>query len=349
MAADDFAIVIGVSEYTQFPALSAAENDALAFYEWLIDPNGGDVPPARVARTVVSDLLPAQRGHRPFPVKDDVDDKLTPFIAKQTGRVGRRLYVYFSGHGCVPDVASIALLMSNAGTDLLGRNIGAERYRDVLTARAHFDELVFFLDCCASASASAELGAPPWPHQNRHPDFSKVRALVGVGTEIGHVSYAPEDPNGRSFFTEALLEGLRGKAADDSGAIDGESLSRWVKERVPVLALRAGKLQKPDFPVKAGIVFRQGVQGAPASRLITFKVADALVERPLTVRDGSLKVVRTFADTGPSRRFQALLTPGLYEVEYPSPAGARQINVHVGPSLDPATLVLEPNVGKIRV
>ena len=43
MANDDWAVVVGVRLYPDLGDLDGPENDAQAFYDWLVAPEGGDV------------------------------------------------------------------------------------------------------------------------------------------------------------------------------------------------------------------------------------------------------------------------------------------------------------------
>ena len=45
MAADDWAIVVGINAYPGLSEAVGAEDDARAFRDWLADPDGGDLVP----------------------------------------------------------------------------------------------------------------------------------------------------------------------------------------------------------------------------------------------------------------------------------------------------------------
>ena len=155
---DHYAIVVGITDYAGFPVLSAAEGDAIAFANWLCDPNGGDIPPSQV-RVIVSSGRPVP-GKSYYPIKDDIDDALRTIISKQAGRIGKRFYFYFSGHGCTPSADEILLLMANATADSMRRNIGPDPYRKWLTNGALFDEILFILDCCLGSDTAPVSGEP---------------------------------------------------------------------------------------------------------------------------------------------------------------------------------------------
>src|SRR5262249_5596223 len=74
----------------------------------------------------------------------------TNFQQQGTRRIGRRLYLYFAGHGVEfhgpPNQP--ALLMANATRRRLDRHVGARAYADWFIDAVYFDEVVLFFDCC---------------------------------------------------------------------------------------------------------------------------------------------------------------------------------------------------------
>src|SRR4051794_38605283 len=112
MAKDDWAVVVGIKTYFD-PALAGLqgpENDASDFYEWLISSKGGDVPKGQ-ARLILSSSFPpfaSAAAAKPSAesIKDALDHFLTIAAANQarglTPAVGRRLNLFFSGHGFAP-------------------------------------------------------------------------------------------------------------------------------------------------------------------------------------------------------------------------------------------------------
>ena len=243
---EDYAIVIGISDYLGFKPLPAAEGDAVEFAKWLRDPAGGDIPDTQVKVIVTSDQVPVAGKKGVYPWRDHIDDRLSEIIGGRQGRIGRRLYLYFSGHGVMPTYANIALLMANAEKEQLGRNMGATPYRDALANLAHFDELVFILDCCGTFEKEVELGKPGWSTGDVDPNAAKVKTLIALGTEMGQSVFAPDDGLQRSFFTKYLLEGLHGAAAAADGSITAASLRIYVTPKVTSEALPYR--QVPDIP-----------------------------------------------------------------------------------------------------
>src|SRR3954452_13874285 len=106
MAADDRAIVVGISRYPNLEDLGGPENDARAFIDWLVSNNGGQVPSQQILTVLSSDITAAR------PDEAAVDEKFDQIIdlARANGmRGGRRLYLFFAGHGFTPNIDESAL------------------------------------------------------------------------------------------------------------------------------------------------------------------------------------------------------------------------------------------------
>lgn len=345
---DHYAIVVGITDYAGFRGLSAAEGDAIAFANWLCDPNGGDIAPSQV-RVIVSSGRPVP-GKSYYPIKDDIDDALRTIISKQAGRIGKRFYFYFSGHGCTPSADEILLLMANTTADSMRRNIGPDPYRKWLTNGAVFDEILFILDCCLGSNTAPVSGeGPSLTPRPQDPNFVNVQALMALGTEFGQFSFAPDTADERSFFTKYLLEGLGGNAADADGAITAQTLREYVTPRVKAEALKYGRTQVPEIPVKYNIVFKPGKpdqQGQGGQRLLSFIIPPEWA-RPVELQDSSFKSIQR--TDGNVRKFQAVLVPGLYQIKYPADAipGVEQATIHflrVNPTGTGGQVVLDPRL-----
>src|SRR5262245_47680846 len=110
MAATDWGIVVGITRYPELENLDGSENDAQAFYDWLVSPTGGNVPARQVA-LILSSAFPAvttavraePSAYHIAQAFDDLVDVANANRAAGNGlQVGRRLYIYLSGHGFAP-------------------------------------------------------------------------------------------------------------------------------------------------------------------------------------------------------------------------------------------------------
>ena len=120
-----------------------------------------------------------------------------------------------------------------------------------------------FADCCRERVGNVPLGAVPGTLDDR--DNGSVLTAVGCDATSGDLRQdeppANEDPDTqRGYFTKALLEGLSGAAADPPGygAVDTNSLARYVKQRVKDLTRKFKRPQDPrmDADPAEPIVFR---------------------------------------------------------------------------------------------
>src|SRR5437667_152753 len=91
---NDYAIVIGIDDYPGYRPLKGAISDAQEFAEWLCDDTQGGGLPSDNCKTVYSTPDPL------IPLQAQVDEAFVGvFSAIPKGKLARRLYVYFSGHG----------------------------------------------------------------------------------------------------------------------------------------------------------------------------------------------------------------------------------------------------------
>jgi uncharacterized caspase-like protein len=322
MSQDDYAIVVGINAYKYFDPLTGAERDALRFQDWLCA--SGGLPPQNVQIILSSDVRPNSKN--PWPIKDAIDDALTRIVPSRNSRKGRRFYFYFSGHGCAPGFKDIALFMANAANDTLGFSMGADSYRYSLRAKAPFDELVFILDCCRNVIDGAVPGVSPFAGGGPSNRAQNVKHLVCFGTGFGTQSWqvaGRSADESRGIFTETLLEGLKGQAADANGNVTAASLEDYVK---PIVNAKARKLGLEQFPEFDGsykdIIFVQGAQRA---------AVPVVIEVPsgwngtMVLPDGNLAIVGAARPV--SREWQVSLRRGNYRLENPESKAKKWFSV----------------------
>jgi hypothetical protein len=312
MSDEDYAIVVGINEYRYFNRLTGAERDALRFQDWLC--HAGGLRPENVRIALSSDVPP--RPNDPWPLKHAIDDALASIVPRRNARRGRRFYFYFSGHGCAPGFTDIALFMANAANDTLGFSMGADSYRNSLRAKAPFDEIVFILDCCRNVIEGAVPGVSPFTGGAPSSRAPSVKHLVCFGTGFGAQSWQVSGrtaDESRGIFTETLLEGLKGQAADASGNVTAASLEDYVKPIVNAKAKKLGLEQIPEFDGSyKDIIFVQGAQRT---------VVPVVIEVPqgwngtMILRDGKLAKVE--APRPVARTWRISLRRGNYRLENP--------------------------------
>jgi hypothetical protein len=241
----------------------------------------------------------------------------------QTGLpLGRRLYLWFSGHGITPrgPGEDCAVLMANASLLFLGRSIPGRRVADSFRKRAIFREVVLLMDCCREVLGSADAFLS-FDDQGDPTLGDRVGWLYGFATKWASQSAErllphPLDPTApplwHGVFTHTVLEGLS-NAADDHCQITSESLARYVSQRVQDFLLPEDN-QRPDFQFSSDhpIVFGDGI-------LTEVKVTLSQPVLGWQIRDGS-NLRATVAPPGialPDGRISVHLLPGYYVFAVP--------------------------------
>jgi hypothetical protein len=272
-------VVVGVNRYPEFAesTLLSAVGDAEKFAQWLEKEGGVRTENLKVI-TVPDSGVPA--GTTRFdsrPKKGEVHNALFELAQRCKQHVKdnpedwekTRLYVYVSGHGLAPAPEEAALLMADSGPDWYGENFPCALFLSFFEGAQYFRELVFLADCCRFWVDEAPLGRPPWTQVKGN--NGSVRKMIGFATSFGDPAFEPPPDQlepadqRRSYFTQALLEGLAGNAVDSATKrIDSNSIARYVEDRVVELTTRnevtgeARTPQKPEVRADPGnpIVFR---------------------------------------------------------------------------------------------
>ncbi len=259
MAQDDWAIVVGVQFYPGLSNLDGPVNDAKEVYEWLISDQGGQVPPGQVA------LITSPQYNPPLPPPQNAEPKLSTvqeafdhllYAAEENAargngrRVGRRLYIYMSGHGCAPRLNDTALLTANATRTIVGYHILGKLYADWFLRSNYFDEVVLLMDCCRESYPQAPPNIPPYIDITGADALDKSKLFYGFATKWSRVSRERPMPDGHvhGVFTFALLEGLKGAACNPAnGQITAASLGDYLYTNVKNF-LKPEDLADPEIP-----------------------------------------------------------------------------------------------------
>jgi hypothetical protein len=245
----DYAIVVGINDYNSgIPVLQGAVNDARLFREWLLDPNGGGLDPNNI--TFICSTSPPNGK----PLREEIEDVILSYFTHrhQTSEPrGRRLYLYFAGHGVTPNSPNdddCGIVMANALLIALRALPGRLTARRVHRA-ALFSEVVLIMDCCREVAGYvvAESGLPQEVgNSSQNPYLYALAAdwaLTATERELPH----PFDPNGPSsiqgVFTHALLRGLTSAVEEESREVTSTSLKKFVVD------LMAELLPEEDRPV----------------------------------------------------------------------------------------------------
>jgi hypothetical protein len=223
----DWAIVVGITRYPDLTDLEGSENDARAFYDWVTSAAGGGVPADRARLILSSDYSGPFEEGQAEPTVAAIEKRLNELIrlagrSKQEGRglrVGRRLYLYFSGHGCAPSFEEAALLVANA-TRMIVYHLTGKPTADWFYRTNVFDEVVLVMDCCRERYEKVGTYVPPWVDLTRPDVVDKGRRFYAYATKWSKKArekvYPPAGGKVRGMFSVALLEGLNGAAYDSA-------------------------------------------------------------------------------------------------------------------------------------
>lgn len=336
---DHYAILIGIERYPQLLGpddkplhLQGAANDVRAVREWLLDPKGGNLNPAHVFQ---SQRPPDAAPDAAIPGVADLENLVFDLdaIAQKNldegrGRqVGRRIYIYMSGHGFSPGRQRACLFTADARDRNL-QNVHATGWLNWLQDAGYFREFVLWVDACmdrASFLMPRDLLAPPTPSflppLANFVAFAAQRPLKAVEVDI------PEDESRKhGAFTWTLLEGLRGAAADANGRVTGRSLADWVRN---AMVGRFGEKERADGNVAqepdvihedAGMIFARGV--LPPRMRVQLSFPPEAQGKEARIWSGAPPRIVHKLQVG-AEAARADLPPGLYLVEVPD-CGLRQ-------------------------
>lgn len=245
--AGHYALVIGIDHYPRFRSLKGARKDAEDFHDWLIDKdNGGGVPTANV-ELVLSKENPVR------PIHDDIDDALEKLLSTARGDGGdKRLYLYFSGHG---------LGRSNFGADLCLASWSKQRramaldsmcYLELVMGCGYFKEVVFLLDCCRVREMRSTALPPTIEFPAPGDGAPACRSFIGYATEFMNAAYEAEtgltegESDVRGHFTRALIDALKGAAAEPIGGVRASKLKEYLEVNTPLIAKASNHVQKSE-------------------------------------------------------------------------------------------------------
>ena len=310
MAADDFAVVVGISRYPGVGDLSGPENDATDFHQWICSPSGANTPTQNVTLILSSQYQIVTEPLQAEPTEVAVQRAFDAFDAtgRATGRVGRRLYIYMAGHGFSPDFDEAALLMANAAE---GRfyHIAGRQYANHFRRAGYFEEIVLFMDCCRNDYTRAPLIGPQY---ERRTSTRQTRTFYGFATKWSRgARERPLDQTGRvrGLFTAALLAALGGGARRDAkGKVTGPTVRDFVYNFLE-RHFPAGERQEPEFQVDGEIEFPAG---PPSVYHVRLTLSPANLGKQVHLVGGDLQPI---PGNNPSpQQWEWYLPPGLYLV-----------------------------------
>ena len=315
---EDYALIIGIEHYedqSSLRPLQGATNDAKEIYAWMTSQDGGNIKPENCT------LLLSEEGFTKL-FQKHIEEELVKVITKARAKQNesRRFYFYFSGHGLGVSLSNVSLLVTDWQELLAHRGISSKLCQESILEAGIFDEILFFLDCCRSRKININpQGGRIWT-PGTNPRAKKTQAFTAYATTHWDVAYEDdiEDENGitrHSYFTKALLNGLKGEAADkDSGEITLALLKGHLKDETYELAQMNGRRQivkfEHTFDSEDAVIARvPQIGNTVLSHNICINFSDN-TSGPFIIEDGSLNQIGSW--TKQQGEWKVKLDPGLY-------------------------------------
>lgn len=227
---DKYALVVGISDYADpgITDLQFAHRDAEAFYNYLISPDGGDVPSTNI-RLLLND-------HATMAA---IDDALN--WCRNTVKKGNRLFIYFAGHGDVEKQTlwqlGYLLAYDTPNGNYRNNAVRLDDINDLAKTLTIADTLesnvIIIMDACRAGKL---IGT-----DTRGPSLTADQLSRNVANEARLLSCKPDQKSiegtqwggGRGLFSYHLVNGLYG-AADESGdkLVTLEELKDYLKSKI---------------------------------------------------------------------------------------------------------------------
>lgn len=206
-----YALIIGISEYADplIPQLKYADDDAVAFKNYLMSKAGGSVRDTNI-RIFLNKEATAM----------NISQKGIRWVMNKAKNEGDRVYIYFSGHGDAASEQEMFLLAHDviAGDPYNYSVHGALQIfnlkRRILELTARKVEVFLITDACRTNEVNTVVNVPTY--------YTK-RIMEENAGEIQFMSCSANESsyedkrwgNGRGVFSYHLIDGLMGLADDD--------------------------------------------------------------------------------------------------------------------------------------
>jgi hypothetical protein len=266
-----------------------------------------------------------------------------------TARRNDLLVLHISGHGVKDAAGRLHFAAADTSLDLLSATgISADFVRDEVD-RSPARRVVLWLDCCFSGAFPAGLV----PKSGGRVDVvDQLSAGAGRGclvmTASTHVEHAfeigtgpaPAERTAPSFFTEAIIEGLRSGDADldADGQIEAGELYTYVRERVR--SRTPHQTPTRSDRVSGPVYLACSRKSPPLPHGLDPELRAALRSRHATVRGGAFRALSSAADDGDPAAIEALRTLSEFTLAPVLPAPATGSPVVVAPARRRAVLAL---------
>src|SRR6478736_4812690 len=164
MALDDWSLSVGIDGYPGLTPLKGAEHDARAFDAWV---RAHGVDAAHACLIVSSNFPPPPDPTAAQPTSQPIWDFFEKLRAAANANsaagigavAGKRLYLFFSGHGFSPTIDSSAVLTANAEQDT-PHNLSPKAWADRFYENGLFEQILLFQDACREPADDVDITPP---------------------------------------------------------------------------------------------------------------------------------------------------------------------------------------------
>lgn len=304
--AGHYALVVGIDHYPKFRPLRGARKDAEDFHGWLIDSDGGGVPAENI-ELVLSKEDPAR------PIHNDIDDALEQLLSKARGDGGdKRLYLYFSGHGLGRSNLGVDLCLASWSKQRRAMALDSMGYLQLVMGCGYFREVIFLLDCCRVREVRSTALPPTIELPAPGDGAPACRSFVGYATEFMNAAFeantgqSDSDSDVRGHFTRALMDALKGAAAEPNGGVRASKLKEYLEVHTPLIAQASRHIQKPEvvngLDAQNDPLFGHARPSTPATGFVVNIAFRSFASGEAVVEDGQLRELkRGDVATGPWR------------------------------------------------
>jgi Tfp pilus assembly protein PilF/uncharacterized caspase-like protein len=303
-----WALIVGIDDYDdkQIKPLIGAANDAKVLKDALVTYAG--FPKEQVI------LLASNQSDAPQPTRVNILRRLSN-LANHVQKDGL-LLVAFSGHGIERKGEGYLLASDSQTSDdiefLEETSISVTRMRERIRATGA-GQIVMLLDACRNSPDGnrdgGEGGGEPmsaafvkgfnFDERNR-----QVTAFaILYATEVGHYAYEFKEKR-QGYFTWAVVEGIKGRAANEQGEVTLGGLTAYVEEVVPkIVRAELGKEQKPfSF-----------IGGYKASKLVLSLANGPRPNTESAAEESEWNAVKTTNDLNTLEDFRRRYPGGIYD------------------------------------
>jgi len=340
--ASDWALVVGIAKYPNYGPnpgdpndLRGPINDAVAVSDFLQNIYGVQ----NVTLLTSAQNNGANWKEEPRPIKHDIEAWIKNILvqshknvdAGKGPQVGRRLYIYLSGHGLAPEKSKRALVTADALSTTFIDHYLATTAQEYLCNTRCFSEYVLLMDCCTQARVTLVPALLPFEiKQPLNPQPPQVVACAAKFPELAVELALGSQGEFHGVFTYELLRGLRGAAANPStGGIRTKDLAGYLYRAMPIhidkLPDPKGISREPDFLEDDDMEFMAPQPAAATTKLRRITIvangspppADGT---PVNITDHAGEPI-AIVPVAAGKLAQAL-PPGMYKLEW---AGGKRI------------------------